>query len=87
MDAADAGAGRVIALIAALKVLPRGEEERAEGGHDLIGAVLITASMLLLVFTVVQAPQAGWTSAAHDPARWSPSPRCSALFVFAELRM
>ncbi|GGT14876.1 MFS transporter [Nonomuraea spiralis] len=52
----------VIALIAALKVLPKGREERAEGGHDLIGAVLITASMLLLVFTVVQAPEVGWAS-------------------------
>jgi MFS family permease len=52
----------IIALVAALKVLPRGAEDRAEGGHDLVGAVLITASMLLLVFTVVQAPAAGWAS-------------------------
>ncbi|GAA3428265.1 MFS transporter [Streptosporangium sandarakinum] len=52
----------VIALVAALRFLPRREEERAEGGHDLIGAVTITASMLLLVFTVVQAPEAGWGS-------------------------
>jgi MFS family permease len=52
----------VIALVAALKVLPKVREERAEGGHDLVGAVTITASMLLLVFTVVQAPEAGWAS-------------------------
>ncbi|SEM06432.1 MFS transporter [Nonomuraea pusilla] len=52
----------IIALVAALKALPRGAEERAEGGHDLVGAVLITVSMLLLVFTVVQAPEAGWES-------------------------
>lgn len=52
----------IIALVAALKVLPRVKEEKAEGGHDLIGAVLITASMLLLVFTVVQAPEVGWAS-------------------------
>ncbi|HEX4816312.1 MAG TPA: MFS transporter [Nonomuraea sp.] len=52
----------LIALAVALKVLPRGREERADGGHDLLGAVLITASMLLLVFTVVQAPEAGWAS-------------------------
>ncbi|MEU1386345.1 MULTISPECIES: MFS transporter [unclassified Nonomuraea] len=52
----------IIALIAALKVLPKVREERAEGGHDLVGAVLITASMLLLVFTVVQAPEVGWVS-------------------------
>ncbi|GIH89584.1 MFS transporter [Planobispora siamensis] len=52
----------IIALVAALKFLPRHREERAEGGHDLIGAVTITASMLLLVFTVVEAPEAGWGS-------------------------
>ncbi|MEV0581755.1 MFS transporter [Nonomuraea sp. NPDC050310] len=52
----------LIALVAAIKVLERGREERAEGGYDLLGAVLITASMLLLVFTVVQAPEAGWSS-------------------------
>ncbi|WP_431915581.1 MFS transporter [Nonomuraea jabiensis] len=51
----------IIALLIAPRVL-RGRDERAEGGHDLIGAVLITASMLLLVFTVVQAPEAGWAS-------------------------
>ncbi|MFF4619898.1 MFS transporter [Nonomuraea jabiensis] len=51
----------ILALLIAPRVL-RGRDERAEGGHDLIGAVLITASMLLLVFTVVQAPEAGWAS-------------------------
>ncbi|MEU1876896.1 MFS transporter [Streptosporangium sp. NPDC020072] len=52
----------IIALFAAMKVLPKRREERAESGHDLIGAVTITASMLLLVFTVVEAPAAGWFS-------------------------
>ncbi|MEV4092669.1 MFS transporter [Streptosporangium saharense] len=52
----------IIALFAALKFLPKRHEERAESGHDLIGAVTITASMLLLVFTVVEAPAAGWFS-------------------------
>ncbi len=45
----------ILALAAGLRLLPRGEE-RGEGGHDILGAVLITAAMLLLVFTVVQAP-------------------------------
>ncbi|MEV0350423.1 MFS transporter [Nonomuraea sp. NPDC050680] len=76
----------IIALIAALKVLPRGEEERAEGGHDLIGAVLITASMLLLVFTVVQAPEAGWTSLRTIGSLVAVAALLG-LFVFAELRM
>ncbi|MDP9846612.1 MFS transporter [Streptosporangium lutulentum] len=52
----------IIALVAALKFLPKHREEKAEGGHDLIGAVTITASMLLLVYTVVEAPASGWGS-------------------------
>ncbi|WP_436763740.1 MFS transporter [Streptosporangium sp. V21-05] len=52
----------IIALVAALRFLPKQREERAEGGHDLIGAVTITGSMLLLVYAVVEAPGAGWGS-------------------------
>jgi EmrB/QacA subfamily drug resistance transporter len=76
----------IIALFAALKLLPRATEERAEGGHDLVGAALITASMLLLVFTVVQAPQAGWTS-LRTIGSLVATVALLALFVFAELRM
>ncbi|KOV70344.1 MFS transporter [Streptomyces sp. AS58] len=53
----------LIALVAGLKLLPRSTRERDHDGYDVPGAVLGTASMLLLVFTVVQAPEAGWTSA------------------------
>ncbi len=53
----------LIALIAGLKLLPRTERERTSGGYDIPGAILGTASMLLLVFTVVEAPEAGWGSA------------------------
>ncbi|WP_231618633.1 MFS transporter [Nonomuraea sp. SBT364] len=76
----------VIALIAAIKVLPRNAEERAEGGHDLIGATLITASMLLLVFTVVQAPEAGWTSARTIGSLVAVA-ALFGLFVLTELRL
>lgn len=76
----------VIALVAALKVLPRVKEERADGGHDLLGAVLITASMLLLVFTVVQAPEVGWTSVRTIGSLVGAAVLLGA-FVFAELRM
>ncbi|MFE4664381.1 MFS transporter [Streptomyces sp. NPDC056716] len=53
----------LIALIAGLKLLPRSARERDHQGYDIPGAVLGTASMLLLVFTVVQAPEVGWASA------------------------
>jgi MFS family permease len=53
----------LLALLTGLKLLPRSERERDHNGYDIPGAVLGTASMLLLVFTVVQAPEAGWASA------------------------
>jgi MFS family permease len=53
----------LIALLAGLKLLPRSEREKNHGGYDIRGAVTGTASMLLLVFTVVQAPEVGWGSA------------------------
>ncbi|MEZ0072770.1 MFS transporter [Planotetraspora sp. GP83] len=46
----------ILALIAGARLLHR-SDERGEGGHDLLGAATITAAMLLLVFTVVEAPQ------------------------------
>jgi MFS family permease len=51
----------LLALIAGIKLLPR-HMERATGGHDLLGALTSTAALLLLVFTVVSAPAAGWGS-------------------------
>ncbi|MFE9767471.1 MFS transporter [Streptomyces sp. NPDC005808] len=53
----------LIALFAGLKLLPRSERERNHNGYDIPGAIIGTASMLLLVFTVVQAPESGWASA------------------------
>ncbi|MCL2734760.1 MAG: MFS transporter [Actinomycetia bacterium] len=54
----------VIALIAGLKLIPKSPREKTSGrGYDLPGAVTGTGSMLLLVFTVVSASQAGWASA------------------------
>ncbi|MCT9928739.1 MFS transporter [Planotetraspora sp. A-T 1434] len=46
----------ILALVAGARLLHR-SDERGEGGHDLLGAATITAAMLLLVFTVVEAPQ------------------------------
>ncbi|WP_280267497.1 MFS transporter [Nocardia wallacei] len=52
----------VAALIAAFVLLPR-DKPAKEGGHDLLGALFSTAAMLLLVYTVVTAPEVGWASA------------------------
>ncbi|WP_433894005.1 MFS transporter [Streptomyces sp. CA-111067] len=54
----------LIALIAGLKLIPKSPRESTKGrGYDLPGALTGTAAMLLLVFTVVSASDAGWASA------------------------
>ncbi|WP_367325026.1 MFS transporter [Streptomyces sp. HUAS ZL42] len=75
----------LIALVAGLKLLPRSERERGAGGYDVPGAVLGTASMLLLVFTVVQAPEAGWGS-ARSILSFVAVAALLAAFVAVELR-
>jgi EmrB/QacA subfamily drug resistance transporter len=77
----------IIALVAALKLLPRhAGEERATGGYDLVGAATITGSMLLFVFAIVQAPEAGWSS-ARTLAGIAGAVALLALFVTVELRV
>lgn len=54
----------LITLIAAIRLAPdTGRPARSTGRFDVAGAVAVTAGMLLLVFTVVEAPEAGWISA------------------------
>ena len=54
----------LVVLIAAVLLIPKGEQSAKNGRRfDLPGAITITAAMLLLVFTVVEAQPAGWTSA------------------------
>ncbi len=49
-------------LIAGLRVIPRTARERATLSHfDLAGAFASTASLLLLVYAVVEAPSRGWS--------------------------
>ncbi|QLE70931.1 MFS transporter [Streptomyces rectiverticillatus] len=53
----------LLAFVGGLWVVPR--SARPAGGakdFDIAGAVTITATMLLVVFTLVQAPEAGWAS-------------------------
>ncbi|MDG4860328.1 MFS transporter [Streptomyces sp. T-3] len=53
----------LIALVIGLKLIPHSERDKSAGGYDIPGAITGTAAMLLLVFTVVQAPEVGWASA------------------------
>src|SRR5439155_1921861 len=52
------------ALIAGIRLVPKGPRPpRFARSFDVAGAVSMTAAMLLLVFTLVEAPDAGWGSA------------------------
>src|SRR5690348_7870461 len=66
-----------VILVAGIRLIPRtdspvtvgsrahtrhGAAPPARRGFDLLGAVTVTAGMLLLVYAVVSAPQAGWAS-------------------------
>ena len=63
----------LLVLIAAIRVIPRGAGDSPAAGRgsvaragrrfDMPGAVTVTGAMLLLVYTVVSAQQAGWASA------------------------
>jgi EmrB/QacA subfamily drug resistance transporter len=54
----------LLTLFAAIRLVPdTGRPAHSSQGFDVVGAVSLTAAMLLLVFTVVEAPDAGWGSA------------------------
>jgi EmrB/QacA subfamily drug resistance transporter len=54
----------LVALIAGLKLVPHDVHSAADRrGFDLPGAVMLTGGMLLLVYTLVEAPSVGWGSA------------------------
>ncbi len=53
----------VVVLLAALRVLPASPAPARGGRLDVAGAVLVTAAVMLAVYAVVGAGQAGWTSA------------------------
>src|SRR5262249_18529536 len=54
----------LVTLIAGSRLVPRDRRGlRTSRSFDAFGAVSMTAGMLLLVYTLVEAPQAGWFSA------------------------
>jgi EmrB/QacA subfamily drug resistance transporter len=53
----------LLALLGALRFVPRdGISAHVARRFDLAGAVLMTGAMLLLVYTLVEAPSAGWAT-------------------------
>jgi MFS family permease len=73
------------ALVAAFVLLPK-DRPAEDGGHDLLGAALSTGAMLLLVYTVVTAPEVGWAS-ARTVASFVVVAILGTLFVLAESRV
>jgi EmrB/QacA subfamily drug resistance transporter len=54
----------LVTLVAAVRLVPHDPvETRSRGSVDVAGALTMTAAMLLLVFTVVEAPTVGWATA------------------------
>lgn len=50
-------------LIAMFRLIPADRRIRRPRKFDLLGAALLTAGMLLLIYTLVRAPQVGWGNA------------------------
>jgi EmrB/QacA subfamily drug resistance transporter len=76
----------LITLLAAIRLVPSGPPPVRTGRRfDVAGAVSLTAAMLLLVFTLVEAPSAGWSS-ARTLGSFAIAAAILAVFVFHEQR-
>jgi EmrB/QacA subfamily drug resistance transporter len=77
----------LLVLLAAIRLVPddRGAE-RPAGRFDVAGAIGVTAGMLVLVFTLVEAPDAGWAS-ARTLAGFAAAAAILATFVAHERRV
>lgn len=51
-----------VAIVAAFAIIPRDPKRHEQRNFDLPGALTVTAGATLLVFTLVQGPDYGWTS-------------------------
>jgi EmrB/QacA subfamily drug resistance transporter len=77
----------LVALLAGIRLVPDGGRPlRSRRGFDLPGAVSLTAGMLLLVYTVVEAPEKGWMS-ARTIGSFALTAAILAFFVLRELRV
>jgi EmrB/QacA subfamily drug resistance transporter len=77
----------LLVLLAAIRLVPEDRAaERPARRFDIAGAVGVTAGMLILVFTLVEAPDAGWTS-ARTLAGFAAAAAILAAFVAHERRV
>jgi EmrB/QacA subfamily drug resistance transporter len=77
----------LIVLLAAIRLVPDDRDiPRPSHRFDLAGAVGVTAGMLVLVYTLVEAPDAGWTS-ARSLAGFAAAAAILAAFVAHERRV
>ena len=77
----------LVTLLAGIRLVPARScpSARPSRSFDLAGAVTLTAAMLLLVYTVVEAPEAGWGS-ARTLASFAAVAAILAAFVTIERR-
>jgi EmrB/QacA subfamily drug resistance transporter len=77
----------LVALLAGLRLVPSsGRPLRSRRAFDLPGAVSLTAGMLLLVYTLVEAPEKGWAS-ARTLGSFALTAAILGSFVWRELRI
>jgi MFS family permease len=75
-----------ITLTGAVRLIPATQPPKAIGkGFDLTGATSLTAAMLLLVFTLVEAPSVGWGT-ARTLGSFAAAIAILVAFVFHERR-
>jgi EmrB/QacA subfamily drug resistance transporter len=75
----------IFVLIGAYRLVPKHESEETHSSLDLPGAVLVTSSLMLLVYALTKAPANGWL--AHDTLTFfAVSAALMAGFIFNESR-
>ena len=75
----------VAALALAPKMVPESRAGSAPRGYDSLGAVSITAALLVLVYAISQAPQVGW-AATQTVAMLAAGAALLAMFLVAETK-
>ena len=76
----------LLTLLAAIRLVPdSGRSPRSAQGFDVAGAATLTTAMLLLVFTLVEAPHVGW-GAPRTIASFAGAAAILALFLAIERR-